>query len=63
MSSGEDIDFAQVGADELAQINAQLEALEAENLDYFASYMSQIGIEDSEQFLAQLGSELSSEQM
>lgn len=46
---------------ELAQINAEIEAEEANNedvMEHFNNFLAQIGIEDTETFFTQLGSEL-----
>ena len=68
-SSGSDSsneDKAQVGAEEenenvmdFAQIAAEKE----EAIDYFSDYLAQIGIEDSETFMAQLSTEISEDQL
>lgn len=55
-------------ANDLAQINAEIEAeaFEAEQKDaieYFTNFLSQIGVEDSEELLAQLGETISEEQL
>ena len=61
-SDSSDEDKAQVGVEEenenvmdFAQIAAEKE----EAIDYFSNYLAQIGIEDSETFMAQLSAEIS----
>ena len=40
-----------------------MDLVEKEGRDYFTNFLAQIGIEDGEQFLAQLSSELSSDEI
>ena len=76
-SDSDSNDNAQIGAEsddaydyeqDLAQINAEIEAeaFEAEQKDaieYFTNFLAQIGIEDSELLMAQLGDTITQEQI
>ena len=48
---------------ELAEINAQIAAEEADNLRYFSSFLSELGVSNADTVFTQVGAKLTNDQL